>query len=140
MCSVSHPVSDMSPTNIYEALAAFDEIYSPRIVNRVNDYHVKIAHASGDHVWHAHPETDEFFLVLDGEFTVAWRGTDGVVTEVVLAKGDTFVVPRGVQHKPSSRGGSILMFEPVGTASTGDVDEDDLPAHLSRSTGLEPAN
>jgi mannose-6-phosphate isomerase-like protein (cupin superfamily) len=66
------------PVNLHAALATIDEVYSPRIVARVNDYDVRIAHARGDHVWHVHDHTDEFFLVLDGEFHVALRdGNDG---------------------------------------------------------------
>jgi hypothetical protein len=29
----------------------------------VNDYDVKIAKAKGEHVWHVHDATDEFFQV-----------------------------------------------------------------------------
>src|SRR5580658_9844003 len=53
----------VSPVNLNQALASFPDIYSPRIVGRVNDYDIKIAHARGEHVWHVHEHTDEFFLV-----------------------------------------------------------------------------
>jgi mannose-6-phosphate isomerase-like protein (cupin superfamily) len=90
------------PVNLATALASFDEVYSPRIVARMNDYDVRIAHTKGEHVWHVHEDTDEFFLVLDGRFDVAIRETDGTERTVVLHKGDTFVVPKGIEHKPSS--------------------------------------
>ena len=128
---------DIKPTNVYNALESFDEIYSPRIVNRLNDYAVKIAHTEGDYVWHSHDDTDEFFLVLDGSLEVALRDSDGRETVVELRKGDTFVVPRGVEHRPSSTGGAILMFEPTGTVSTGDVEDADLPDHIRSSIGQE---
>ena len=83
------------PVNLSDALAGFDEIYSPRIVARVNDYDVRIAHARGEHVWHVHDDTDEFFLVLDGQFHVALRDGAGRERTVVLRRGDTFVVPQG---------------------------------------------
>jgi mannose-6-phosphate isomerase-like protein (cupin superfamily) len=123
------------PVNVDDALAGFEEIYSPRIVARVNDYDVRIAHAQGEHVWHVHDDTDEFFLVLDGQFDVALRDGDGRERTVVLRKGDTFVVPRGTEHKPSSPGGSILMFEPSGTSSTGDRHEGAIPDHVDSTTG-----
>jgi mannose-6-phosphate isomerase-like protein (cupin superfamily) len=129
---------DTDPVNLTRALASFDEIYSPRIVARMNDYDVKIAHARGEHVWHVHEETDEFFLVLDGQFDVAIRDDQGERTVVLLA-GDTFVVPRGVEHKPSSPGASILMFEPSGTSSTGDRHEGSVPAYVEETTGHELA-
>lgn len=125
----------LTPVNLTDALASFDEVYSPRIVARVNDYDVRIAHAEGEHVWHVHDDTDEFFLVLDGRFDVAVRAPDGTERTVVLRRGDAFVVPRGVEHKPSSPGGAILMVEPTGTPNTGDRPADELPAHLSRTTG-----
>jgi mannose-6-phosphate isomerase-like protein (cupin superfamily) len=123
------------PVNIRDALAQFHEIYSPRIVARVNNYEVRIAHTRGEHVWHVHDDTDEFFLVLDGQFDVALRDGDGHEHTVVLRQGDTFVVPKGTQHKPSSPGGSILMLEPSGTSTTGNRHEGDIPKHVDSTTG-----
>ena len=123
------------PVNLDRALASFDDVYSPRIVSRVNDYDVRVAHVAGEHVWHVHDDTDEFFLVLDGRFDVAWRDADGVERTVVLERGDTFVVPRGTEHKPSSPGGSILMFEPTGTSTTGDRHDGDIPDHVDSTIG-----
>ncbi len=143
------------PVNIHAALASFDDIYSPRIVARMNDlsrereerapaspavgsngYEVRIAHARGEHLWHTHPDTDEFFLVLDGQFDIALRTPDGAETTVTLRHGDTFVVPRGTEHRPSSPGASILMFEPSGTSSTGDY-TGELPSNVDSTTGRE---
>jgi mannose-6-phosphate isomerase-like protein (cupin superfamily) len=123
------------PVNLTTALASFDEVYSPRIVARMNDYDVRIAHTKGEHVWHVHEDTDEFFLVLDGRFDVAIREADGTERTVVLHRGDTFVVPKGTEHKPSSPGGSILMFEPSGTSTTGDRHEGEIPDHVDSTTG-----
>jgi mannose-6-phosphate isomerase-like protein (cupin superfamily) len=125
----------LEPVNLTTALASFDEVYSPRIVARVNDYDVRIAHARGEHVWHVHEDTDEFFLVLDGQFEVTVRDATGGETTVLLREGDTFVVPRGTEHKPSSSGGSILMFEPNGTVTTGDRHEGEIPGHVDSTTG-----
>src|SRR6266542_6374343 len=80
---------DAKPVNLTEALASFDEVYSPRIVARMNDYDVRIAHAKGEHVWHVHDDTDEFFLVLDGRFDIAVRDPEDGETTVVLRTGDT---------------------------------------------------
>lgn len=123
------------PVNLDRALESFDAIYSPRIVATMNDYDVRIAKTLGDHVWHVHETTDEFFLVLDGQFDIALRDSDGDEQVVVLRKGDTFVVPRGTEHKPSSPGGSILMFEPSGTSTTGDRHEGAIPGHVDSTVG-----
>ena len=128
---------DLEPVNLTAALASFSDVYDPRIVARVNDYDVRIAHASGEHVWHVHADTDEFFLVLDGRFDVALRDATGHESAVSLRRGDVFVVPKGTEHKPSSPGGSILMFEPSQTSTTGDWHEGDIPPHVHSTTGTQ---
>ena len=124
----------VSPVSLNQALATFTDVYSPRIVGRVNDYDIKIAHTKGEHVWHVHEHTDEFFLVLDGVFDVTLRD-GGSERTVRLGPGEIFVVPRGIEHKPSSSGGSILMFEPSGTSTTGDRHEGEIPAYVDATTG-----
>ncbi|MEV0808857.1 cupin domain-containing protein [Micromonospora sp. NPDC050200] len=122
------------PIDLAVALAAFDQLWSPRIVTRVNDYDVRIAKVAGEHVWHVHDHTDEFFLVLDGELRIALRDGDDERT-VVLPRGAVYVVSRGVPHRPSSvDGASILMFEPSGTSSVGDR-HDEVPDHVDATTG-----
>ncbi|MEV0726692.1 cupin domain-containing protein [Micromonospora purpureochromogenes] len=124
------------PIDLAVALAGFDQLWSPRIVTRVNDYDVRIAKVAGEHVWHVHDHTDEFFLVLDGELRIALRDGDGDAERtVVLPRGAVYVVPRGTPHRPSSvAGASILMFEPSGTSSVGDR-HDEVPAHVDATTG-----
>jgi len=118
------------PISLEAALASFDALWSPRIVTRVNDYDVRVAKVHGEHLWHTHDDTDEFFLVLDGELQLALRDRT-----VVLRKGDVFTVPRGTEHKPSAPGGAeILMFEPAGTPTVGDS-HDEIPDHVDATTG-----
>jgi mannose-6-phosphate isomerase-like protein (cupin superfamily) len=127
----------VQPVNLPQTLAGFDEIYSPRIVARVNNYDVRVAHTRGEHVWHVHDDTDEFFLVLDGQFDIALRDGHGREHTVALREGDTFVVPKGTEHKPSAPRGSILMFEPSGTSTTGDRHEGGIPGHVDSTVGHE---
>jgi mannose-6-phosphate isomerase-like protein (cupin superfamily) len=127
------------PIDLHEALASFDQLWSPRIVTAVNDYDVRIAKVQGEHVWHVHDDTDEFFLVLDGELNIALRDAadtgDASERSVTLPRGSVFVVPKGTEHKPSSPGGAaILMFEPTGTSTVGDR-HDDVPDHVDATTG-----
>jgi len=122
------------PISLAHALASFEALWSPRIVTRVNDYDVRVAKVSGEHVWHVHDDTDEFFLVLDGELHIALREADGERT-VVLPQGAVFTVPRGTFHKPSApSGAAILMFEPTGTPTVGDR-HDEVPDHVDATTG-----
>ena len=102
---------DNRPVDLSTALASFDALWSPHIVARVNDYDVRIAKVAGEHVWHTHDDTDEFFLVLSGELRIALRERSGE-REVVLPTGSVFVVPRGTEHRPwSPAGAEILLFE-----------------------------
>ena len=100
-------------------LAAIDEHWSPRIVARYNDNKVVVVKVLGEFVWHSHPETDDFFLVLDGALTIDLP--DGPVE---LRPGELFVVPRGVRHRPRAEiETSVLLVEPLGTPNTGDSTE-----------------
>jgi mannose-6-phosphate isomerase-like protein (cupin superfamily) len=110
--------------NLEQKLATFDEPFSPRIVGYLNDYKLQVAKTKGEFVWHTHPETDDFFLVVKGRLTIQLRDRD-----VVLDPGDLYVVPRGVEHCPrSDEGAEILLIEPAGTVNTGDAPAGELTA------------
>ncbi|MEU7891100.1 cupin domain-containing protein [Microbispora bryophytorum] len=122
------------PVSLDHALASFDALWSPRVVAHVNDYDVRVAKVEGEHLWHVHDDTDEFFLVLDGQLHIALREPTGE-REVVLPKGAVFTIARGVEHKPSApSGAAILMFEPTGTLTVGDRHEE-IPNHIDVTTG-----
>ncbi|MEV5606904.1 cupin domain-containing protein [Streptomyces sp. NPDC052225] len=124
----------MEPVALDAALKTFDAVWSPRIVTTVNDYDVRLAKAEGEHVWHVHEDTDEFFLVVEGELTIGLREAAGE-REVVLPRGSVFTVPRGTWHKPhAAPGTAILLLEPSGTSSTGDA-HDPVPDHVDSTTG-----
>lgn len=119
-----------SALNVDEAFDRFQERWAPRVVARINDYEVRIAKVEGDHAWHSHRDTDEFFMCLSGRFTIEMRDET-----VVLDPGDVFTVPCGVEHFPrADEGTRILMFERAGTATTGD-DHGDI-SHLRTTHGL----
>jgi len=105
------------PINLEKKLELFSDFWVPKIIGQMNDYHVKLAKVNGEFVWHDHPKTDELFLVIKGSLTIHLR--DGVV---MLNKGDMFIVPKGVEHKPVAEDEChILLIEPVGTVNTGTV-------------------
>ena len=122
------------PISLAAALASFDQRWSPRIVTSVNDYDVRVTHVEGEHLWHTHDHTDEFFLVIEGELHIALREPAGERT-VVLEKGSVFTVPRGVEHKPYAPVPTdILLLEPTGTSTVGDRHEE-VPDHVDATTG-----
>ena len=101
--------------NLEQKLQLITERWSPRVVAELNDYQFKLVRIEGDFIWHDHPETDEAFLVLEGELRIDFR--DGAVT---LRQGELFVVPRGTEHKPfAEREVKLLLIEPRGILNTG---------------------
>jgi mannose-6-phosphate isomerase-like protein (cupin superfamily) len=106
----------MSAVNLKEKLALFSETWSPKIVADFNGHDVMVVKVKGEFTWHSHPDTDDFFLVLDGSLTIRLRDGD-----VHLRKGEMYVVPKGVEHCPvSEEGAEVLLIEPRGTPNTGD--------------------
>jgi mannose-6-phosphate isomerase-like protein (cupin superfamily) len=102
--------------NFRDKLKLFDEHWSPRVIAEMNDYQFKLVKLQGDFVWHDHPDTDETFIVLEGEMRIDFR--DG---QVLLGSGDMYVVPRGVEHKPfAEKEVKVLLVEPRGVVNTGD--------------------
>jgi mannose-6-phosphate isomerase-like protein (cupin superfamily) len=106
--------------SLKEKLAKFSELWSPRIIARMNDYHFKLVKFKGDFVWHSHDDTDETFIVLDGEMSIDFRDV-----KVDLKAGEMFVVPKGVEHKPFAKEEcQIMLVELAGTVNTGNADTD----------------
>lgn len=101
--------------NFAEKLGLFDEQWQPKVIAAMNDYQFKIVKIEGDFVWHDHPETDETFIVLEGNLRIDFR--DGSVN---VRKGEMYVVPRGIEHKPFAEGEvKMLLIEPRGVLNTG---------------------
>ena len=107
----------MEKINLAEKLDSFTEQWQPRIVGELNGQHVKVVKLQGEFVWHHHEAEDELFLVLEGTMTIQLRDRD-----VQLSRGELFIVPRGVEHRPvASDEAHVLLFEPATTLNTGNV-------------------
>ena len=101
--------------NFEEKLSCFSDQWAPKIIAQMNDYHFKLVKLQGEFVWHHHEDTDEVFIVLEGEMEIAFK--DG---SVPLAAGEMVVVPKGVEHKPVAKTEcKVMLVEPAGTANTG---------------------
>ncbi|WP_395790981.1 cupin domain-containing protein [Aquimonas sp.] len=105
------------PIKLDEKLARFSQHWSPRVVAEMNDYQFKLVKLAGEFVWHAHADTDEEFIVLQGAMRIEFR--DG---EVALRAGEMFVVPKGVEHRPCAEEEcSVMLVEPRGVINTGEA-------------------
>jgi mannose-6-phosphate isomerase-like protein (cupin superfamily) len=106
--------------DIREKLSLFSEHWSPKVVARLNDYEIKVVKLKGEFVWHSHDDTDELFLVIEGDLTIQLREGD-----VHLREGQLYVVPRGVEHRPVADGEvAVMLVEPEGVVNTGDAGGD----------------
>jgi len=105
----------MDKVNLKEKLALVTELWSPKAVGAVNDFHVKLVKLRGEFVWHSHEVEDELFLVLQGTLRMQFRGH-----EVVLEPGEFIVVPHGTEHRPVGDDEvHVLLLEPKSTRNTG---------------------
>ncbi|WP_159873681.1 MULTISPECIES: cupin domain-containing protein [unclassified Raoultella] len=103
------------PINIEHKFSLVTEQWQPKVIAEMNDYQFKVVKILGDFVWHAHPETDEVFIVIDGVLTIYFR--DG---EVAVNAGEMYVVPRGIEHKTYAQAeAKIMLIEPRGIVNTG---------------------
>jgi mannose-6-phosphate isomerase-like protein (cupin superfamily) len=108
-----------------DKLSLIHDQWQQRVVAEMNDYQFKLVKIEGDFIWHDHADTDETFIVLDGELRIDFR--DGAVH---LAAGDMYVVPRGVEHKPyAAKEVQMLLIEPRGVKNTGSVDSERTAAN-----------
>tara|TARA_B100001758_G_scaffold147054_1_gene126787 strand:+ start:4897 stop:5259 length:363 start_codon:yes stop_codon:yes gene_type:complete len=102
--------------NINDKLNKFSDLWSPKVIAEMNDYQFKLAKVKGEFVWHSHKETDETFIVLDGELLIEFRDK-----KIKLNKGELYIVPKGVEHKPFAENEChIMLIEPKGIINTGE--------------------
>ena len=59
--------------NLKEKLSKFSDHWSPKVIAEMNDYQFKLVKIKGDFVWHNHGDTDEFFLVIEGEMKIEFK-------------------------------------------------------------------
>ena len=102
--------------NFNEKFSKFNDYWSPRIIAELNDYQFKVVKIKDEFVWHSHAYTDEAFIVLAGEMWIKFTNK-----EIHLSKGEMFVVPKGINHKPyAKKECQVLIVEPKGVVNTGE--------------------
>jgi mannose-6-phosphate isomerase-like protein (cupin superfamily) len=111
----SEEIMSRQSINFRQKLELFAEQWQPKVIAEMNDYQFKVVKLEGDFVWHSHKDTDETFIVLEGVLRIDLRSG-----AVHVAKGEMYVVPKGVEHKPYAENEvHLLLIEPRGVLNTG---------------------
>ncbi|MET0536084.1 MAG: cupin domain-containing protein [Steroidobacter sp.] len=102
--------------NLQEKFTRFRDLWSPKVIAEMNDYQFKLVRLVGEFVWHQHADTDEVFIVIEGEMVLRFRDH-----EIPLRTGELYVVPKGVEHQPfAAQECKIMLVEPKGVVNTGE--------------------
>ena len=118
----------MNKVNLTEKFSLINKHWNPKIVGELNSQHIKLAKLEGEFVWHTHDNEDEFFMVIKGHLTIKLRGET-----IELDEGEFYIVPKGVEHLPiANEEAHVMMFEPMGTVNTGNLESDRTVIDLER--------
>ncbi|CAM4129325.1 cupin domain-containing protein [Zobellia nedashkovskayae] len=112
----------MKAINLAQKHTLFSKQWHPHQIAVVDDMQVLLAKIEGEFIWHAHENEDELFQVLKGVLYMKFRDRTEVVNE-----GEIIVVPKGVEHCPSTKEGEevlVLLFEKLNTAHTGNIEHE----------------
>jgi mannose-6-phosphate isomerase-like protein (cupin superfamily) len=109
----------LNKVNLAEKLSQITDHWKPRILCELNGQELKLVKVRGTFVWHYHENEDELILCLSGRFQIQFR--DG---SVELGAGEFCVVPKRIEHRTSANEEAhLLVFEPIGTRNTGNVED-----------------
>ena len=72
--------------------------------------------------WEMHPDTDEFFYVIEGTVEITLLQGEEPLHHVAPA-GTSFVVPRGVWHRPGAPNGAKFLFFTPGQSLESDRED-----------------
>lgn len=103
--------------NLSEKLSLFDTHWDPKVIGSYNDNDIMVVKLKGEFPFHKHDDTDDFFLVLQGQVTMDYEHHESVT----FGAGEIVIVPRGVVHRPrADTEAMVLLIEPKGEPNSGD--------------------
>jgi mannose-6-phosphate isomerase-like protein (cupin superfamily) len=106
----------MTPVNLAEKLSQVSTHWDPHVIADYNDNDVMVVKFQGEFPYHLHEDTDDFFLVIEGEMMMDLEDQSHLVRA-----GEMFIVPKGVTHRPRAENEcKVLLIEPKGVPNTGD--------------------
>ena len=109
----------MQKVNLEQKLSLFSSHWDPQVVADYNGNDIMVVKFQGAFPFHKHDDSDDFFLVLEGEVTLDREGGESVA----MGPGELCVVPKGVVHRPrADKEAKVLLIEPQGLPNTGDAE------------------
>jgi len=114
----------MQKINLAEKLSMFSSHWDPHVVANYNGNDVMVVKFQGEYPLHKHDNTDDFFLVLEGEVTMDYDNA----LSVTFGAGELLIVPKGQVHRPrAEKEVKVLLIEPTGEPNSGDSDRAPSP-------------
>ena len=115
----------MEKINLHDKISLISDHWDPKIAGELNGQYVKLVKFQGPFTWHHHENEDELFMVIKGRFRMDYRDSEDSDRDTWIEEGEMIIVPRGVEHRPyAEEECHVLLFEPVSTLNTGDVDNE----------------
>jgi mannose-6-phosphate isomerase-like protein (cupin superfamily) len=90
----------LSIVRVRDAVEQMRGAYLNDILTMVNDHVVRVSVMTEPYFWHRHPESDETFLVLEGQIGIEFEDR-----EIVLGVEEMITVPKGAVHRTRPIGG-----------------------------------
>ena len=105
----------MKKINFKSKFSKFTDQWSPKVIAEMNDYQFKLVKIKDDFIWHKHDDTDEVFIVMEGQIFIEFENET-----VEINEGEMIVIPKGTEHKPfSKKETKVMIIEPKGVTNTG---------------------
>jgi mannose-6-phosphate isomerase-like protein (cupin superfamily) len=87
------------------------DAYNNTLLEQINDHGLRMAVMEGEYKWHYHANTDELFVVLEGELKIEIKDSE----TLFLKPGEFVKIPAKTVHKTSAIGRTVnLCFEKDG--------------------------
>ena len=107
----------MKKINLKSKFSKISDRWSPKVIEEMSDYQLRIAKVKDDFIWHSHPETDETFIVIEGTIGIEFENET-----IELSESEMLVIPKGTKHKPfANQEAKIMLIEHKGVINTGDI-------------------
>ncbi len=122
----------LNSIKLNEKFSLIKDFWTSYVIGELNGQYIKISKVKGEFVWHNHENEDEMFMVVKGELSILIK-KDKKIEIIVIKENEIFIVERGTEHKPIANDECwIMLFEPIETKHTGEVDSELTNNELQR--------